>query len=334
MNLKISSYYHKHLLQRLTVANQKQVKTIANQSSIANMLGLSLEFDDFKRIAASCSELEKDPLFVIRTAAKTLPPGHGVLGLLVQSCNTLGEACTYGYKFQHLSRNGLHSQLSYQQGMVVSRIDVGNLDPQHIALLVEYCQASLFAIANYLVEWSKPVEIQEIHFMHKALAPLSEYKKILNTDAIFFSQAENKIVFSREIMDYPIERADSGAKEVLLQEAKAQMQSISATEAFVPKLRRLLLDQTIFKPMILSDCAMALKVSESTLKRRLVEEGSSYQLVLDGVREDQARKLLQQTTLSIQQISESLGFSNRSAFARSFRNWTGSSPLQYRQSVA
>ena len=79
---------------------------------------------------------------------------------------------------------------------------------------------------------------------------------------------------------------------------------------------------------------MALKVSESTLKRRLLEEGSSYQLVLDGVREDQARQLLQQTSLSIQQISESLGFSNRSAFARSFRNWTGLSPLQYRQSLA
>lgn len=334
MNFKISSYYHKHLIQRLTIANQKQVKALANLSSVTSLLGLALDFDDFDYIAASCCEVEKDPLFVIRTAAKTLPPGHGILGLLVQSCNTLGEACNYGYKFQHLSRNGLHSQLSYQQGTVVSKIDMGSLDPQKVALLVEYCQASLFAIANYLVEWSRPVEIQEIHFMHKALAPLSEYKKILNTDEILFSQAENKIVFSREIMDYPIERADPGAKEVLLQEAKTQMQTISAGEAFVPKVRRLLRDQAIFKPLILSDCAMALKVSESTLKRRLLEEGSSYQLVLDGVREDQARQLLQQTSLSIQQISESLGFSNRSAFARSFRNWTGLSPLQYRQSLA
>jgi AraC-like DNA-binding protein len=333
MNLKISSYYHKHLLQRLTVANKKRVKATANLSSIASIMGLTVNLADFNQIAKSCCEVEKDPLFVIRTAAKTLPPGHGILGLLVQSCNTLGEACAYGYKFQHLSRSGLHSELQYQRGIVASKIELEGFDPQEAALLVEYCQASLFAIANFLVEWSKPIEIQEVHFMHKALGPISEYKKILNTDVVLFSQAENKIVFSREVMDYPIERADPGSKEVLLLEAKTQLQSISAAEPFVAKVRRLLMDQEVFKSLTLADCAMGLNVSDSTLKRRLLEEGTTYQSITDSVREDQARQLLQHTSSSVQHISEALGFSNRSAFARSFRNWTGLSPLQYRQSI-
>ena len=207
-----------------------------------------------------------------------------------------------------------------------------NYDSQDTALLVEYCQASLYAIANYLVDESKPVKIKEIHFMHQALAPISEYKKILTTENVLFSQPENKIVFDRKIMDFPIERADSGAKQALLREAKTQLQSLSISESCEAKLRRLLVEQLVFKPLTLAESAMALNMSESTFKRRLLEEDTSYQVILDNVREDQAKYYLEQKAMSIQQISESLGFSNRSAFARSFRSWTGLSPLQYRQS--
>ena len=328
MNLKISSYYYKHLLKRLSGANQKTVKL----PTMANLIGLPIKLDDFNQLALTCSDVEQDPLFVLRTAANSLPSGHGILGLLLQSCGTLGEACNYGYKLQSLTRNGLHSALSYQVGTVTSTLDIESNDPQRTALLVEYCQASLYAIANNLVEWTKPVKIKEIHFMHKALGPLSEYRKILDTEKVLFSQAENKVVFAREIMDYPIDRADAGAKQVLLKEAQSQLQSINLSENFESKLRKLLFEKDIFKALTLADCAIALNVSEATLKRRLGAEGLSYQAILDNVRENQAKQYLENSTMSVQQISAALGFSNRSAFARSFRSWTGSSPLQYRQS--
>tara|TARA_R110001583_G_scaffold176114_5_gene330834 strand:+ start:886 stop:1887 length:1002 start_codon:yes stop_codon:yes gene_type:complete len=328
MNLKISSYYYKHLLKRLSGGHQKSVKLPV----IANWIGLSIKLDDFNQLALTCSDIEQDPLFVLRTAANSLPSGHGILGLLLQSCSTLGEACVYGYKLQSLTRNGLHSALSYQAGTVTSTLDIEHYDPQRTALLVEYCQASLYAIANNLVDWAKPIKIKEIHFMHKALGPLSEYRKILDTEKVLFSQAENKIIFAREIMDYSIDRADAGAKQVLLQEAKSQLQSINLSENFESKLRKLFFDKDVFNVLTLTDCAIALNVSDATLKRRLGAEGFSYQTILDNVRENQAKQYLESSTMSIQQISEALGFSNRSAFARSFRSWTGSSPLQYRQS--
>jgi AraC-like DNA-binding protein len=329
MNLKISSYYYKHLLKRLAVANKKKVKVPA----IANFIGLPINLSDFNHLALSCSQVEQDPLYVLRTAAKSLPPGHGILGLLVQSCNTLGEACAYGYKFQHLTRNGLHSVLNYDEGIVTSTIEMDVSDPQSSALLVEYCQASLYSIANYLVEWSQPIRIKEIHFMHKALGPVSEYKKILDTETVLFSQSENKIVFSREIMDYPIERSDSGAKQALLLEAKLQLQSMNAGESFEKRVRDVLLDQNVFNNKTQVECAQLLKMSESTLKRRLLEEGVSYKSLLDEVREHYARQFLADDSLSIQDVSGMLDFSNQSAFARAFRNRTGLSPLQYRQSI-
>ncbi len=73
MTIKISPYYYKHLLKYLAIANQKKVKILA----LANYIGLSIKLDDFNQLAKRCSEAEKDQLFVLRTAAKSLPPGHG-----------------------------------------------------------------------------------------------------------------------------------------------------------------------------------------------------------------------------------------------------------------
>jgi AraC-like DNA-binding protein len=134
-------------------------------------------------------------------------------------------------------------------------------------------------------------------------------------------------------MDYPIERSDSGAKQALLQEAKLQLQSMNAGESFEKRVRDVLLGQNIFNNKTQVECAQLLKMSESTLKRRLLEEGVSYKSLLDEVREHYARQFLADDSLSIQDVSEMLDFSNRSAFARAFRNRTGLSPLQYRQSI-
>lgn len=330
MNIKLSPYYHKHLFNRLTPNNKKRIKKL----NLDTTRGISIDLNTYIDFAECCSQIEQDPLFSLRTAAKSLPLAHGLLGLLVQSCNTLGEACLHGFKFQHLTRNALHSTMSYESSTVTSRIDIGVNDPQYISVLIEYCQASFYGVANALCDPSRTIAIKEIHFMHRPRAPLAEYKKILKADHILFSQNENKIIFSREIMDYPIEGSDSGANQVLLVEAKSQLLSVHAEQSFISRVQELLTSADSFNNLSQSQCAQSLKMSESTLKRRLIEEGTSYKPIFDDVREGYAKRLLADISLSIQEISVKLHFSNRSAFARSFRHRTGQSPLQYRQSVS
>ena len=336
--MKLSSYYYKHLSNQLTKEQQKQYANL----SLRKRLGLSVALEDFLALAKSVTGVKEEPLFILHLASKTLPPGHGILGLLVQSCETLGEACALGYKFQRLTRSSMHSQLEYSQRQVASTLDLELNDPDEMAFLSEYCQGSLVAIANYLTnavqshnqhDSGKRIIPQAVYFAHKPLAPIHEYAKVLGTDNIHFSQPENKMVFAREIMEREIERADSGAKQVLLNEAQVQLKSLKSEASIVDDIRSQLLKQTPFKALTLVECAELMNVSASTLKRSLALEDANYKSILECVRKEQALSILKDDSVSIQEVSNRLGYSDRSAFARSFRSWMGISPLKYRQSL-
>ena len=80
---------------------------------------------------------------------------------------------------------------------------------------------------------------------------------------------------------------------------------------------------------LLNAVAARLAVSAQTLRRRLAAEGTSFQQIRDQLRRDAAIAALATGTVSIEDISRRLGFSEPSAFHRAFKRWTGSAPRSY-----
>lgn len=74
-----------------------------------------------------------------------------------------------------------------------------------------------------------------------------------------------------------------------------------------------------------------LHVSPTTLRRRLMEEGTTYQQIKDDVRSEAAIDYLKDSRLSVCEIAYLLGFIDPSAFNRAFKRWTGQPPGEYRQ---
>ncbi|MGI9326459.1 MAG: helix-turn-helix domain-containing protein [Pseudomonadales bacterium] len=79
--------------------------------------------------------------------------------------------------------------------------------------------------------------------------------------------------------------------------------------------------------------ATALRTSERTMRRRLSQENTSFQRILDKYRAALAQDYLGETTLSTQQIGELLGFTEATNFRRAFLRWSGRSPHDYRSSL-
>ncbi|BBM02647.1 AraC family transcriptional regulator [Microbulbifer sp. GL-2] len=67
------------------------------------------------------------------------------------------------------------------------------------------------------------------------------------------------------------------------------------------------------------------------LHRKLKEQGTSYQIILDRTRKYHAIQYLKQQELPITVITYRLGFHDTSSFSRSFKKWTGISPREYRK---
>lgn len=83
-------------------------------------------------------------------------------------------------------------------------------------------------------------------------------------------------------------------------------------------------------PAIGLNMAQALLLSQRTLQRRLQEEGTSYQQLLDDTRRELAEQYLGQVDLTLLEVAYLLGFADPSNFFRAFRRWFGETPGEYR----
>jgi len=78
----------------------------------------------------------------------------------------------------------------------------------------------------------------------------------------------------------------------------------------------------------------SLHMSPQVVRRRLSEEGSSYQKIKDAVRLELVCELLAMPDLPIAEITERAGFTEPAALSRAFKKWTGMTPSVYRQQKA
>ena len=76
--------------------------------------------------------------------------------------------------------------------------------------------------------------------------------------------------------------------------------------------------------------ASELGMSRATLQRRLKTEGTSFEAILDGLRQRLARRYLRKENFSVKKTAYLLGFSDPAAFSRAFKRWTGQSPSELR----
>jgi AraC-like DNA-binding protein len=83
-----------------------------------------------------------------------------------------------------------------------------------------------------------------------------------------------------------------------------------------------------------SQVAHRLHMSARTLHRRLRDAGTSFNEVRDRVRVETARALLADTSLKVEAVGQSVGYSQAAAFSKAFRRWVGDSPARYRERCA
>jgi len=79
--------------------------------------------------------------------------------------------------------------------------------------------------------------------------------------------------------------------------------------------------------------ASLMDTSVRTLARRLAAHGVTYRTVVDELRFEVARDLLQNKSERIGDVASAVGFEDQTHFARMFRRIGGLSPRDFRKSV-
>lgn len=102
-------------------------------------------------------------------------------------------------------------------------------------------------------------------------------------------------------------------------------------ENFAERVRIAIQQQLTGRRPNIDDIAGALHISSRTLQRRLQDDGSSFQRVLDEARHQLARHYLNNSFLELNEAAYLLGYEDGNSFVRAFRTWEGIPPARWRE---
>jgi AraC-like DNA-binding protein len=136
----------------------------------------------------------------------------------------------------------------------------------------------------------------------------------------------NRVIFSAEDAQKPFLTVNHAMWAILEPAFDKRMEDLTQDASFRERVRACLLEMLASGHHSVTYIAEKLALSNRTLQRRLREEGTTFQKVLDELREELARHYLSATDFTSTEISFLLGYEEPNSFFRAFRTWTGQTP--------
>ena len=198
---------------------------------------------------------------------------------------------------------------------------------------------SMFIIWIRLSCWmvDRPLLLDRVEFQFEEPDYADEFDLMFPCRHVF-SQKRNLFAFNRRMLALPIKQDSYALTDFLNHAPQSLLTQFRADDSVTAQVKRVLSNASLHvdpnmwgqTTLTFDDVAEKLGSTTHTLRRRLKEEGHSFQEIKDSLRREKAFELLERGEQTIQQISDSLGFSEPAAFNRAFKKWTGHSPSSYR----
>jgi AraC-like DNA-binding protein len=250
----------------------------------------------------------------------------GLVGQLALHSPTVGQGLHIFAAYQHLNTQGAVAFVLERDGMVDNGYAIYQADV--IGAEQVYGVAMTCSI-NIMRELCGSAWIpSEVCFAHPRPADIGSYRRLFQCH-LRFDAEYTALRFPDFWMKRAIGQADPERYRLAYERGQATATRAHLLQQVQGALRTLLISGTASGDAV----AGLLEMHRRTLNRRLKEEGTTFQEMLDKVRFEVARQLLGGTKISIDDVAAALGYASVSPFTRTFRRWAGTTPGRWRRGV-
>lgn len=309
----------------------------ADPGGIARATGFTATDDPDARIPLSVEEAlwdaaaATDPCFGLHAAAQIRPGMFDVLDYAVRTAPTVREALARLVRYNRLVHSAaIFTVEDRDERTRIEHSFAGGQRPSRQAS--EFTLASLVVIAGQIS--GQPIVPLAVELPHAAGQELAPYREAFGVEPRF-GAAVGAIELARTDLDRACPAADPSLSDIILRQANALLAALPDPErTTAARVRRQIAEHLAEGPPSLGDIARALKSSDRSLQRRLADEGTAFDAVLDDVRRELALRYLANPSMAIGEVAYLVGYSEPSAFHRAFKRWTGQTPAESRSKAA
>ncbi len=245
----------------------------------------------------------------------------GVLGYAMMSSASEREATKLGLKFQAAAATTLRICAREEENSI--RFDLDSIVPlgSSLRFFVEETISGMCAISSQCL--NDPVKPLGINFTFSEPSYSEKYREYFDCP-IVYDQPRNTF-WTRLSSDGPLRNSDPVSAKTCAALAESIVNRYSWERDFILRVRKVIINSPGNFPNM-EEVAEELSMSARSLRRKLRVYDVKFSDITDGVRKNLAIDYLQNSSMSIEEISSILGYAESTGFRRAFKRWTGVSP--------
>lgn len=276
----------------------------------------------YRNIFESCND---DTVFLRAGDAATVC-SFGIWGYALMSSNTYLDAIHIAFKYLKLTGPLLEKSFDVDADIAMfearDRLILGPL----LQPIIDFWFAFTVRISKEVTQNAFAPELIEV--TNPAPAHESAYEKLLGCPVNFGSD-RNRLCFNLDTLGISLPRADTLSFQICDELCASMLKEMKMATGPARRVRDVILQTPSDFPS-LSEVANKLYTTPRTLRRKLADQGTSYQQILNDVRKSLAIGFLRETRLSMDEIAERVGFSDSRNFRQAFKKWTDTTPSSHR----
>jgi AraC-like DNA-binding protein len=292
-----------------------------------------LAADTYYDVWERAMQLVQDPTFPVRVGTSFDLEALEAFGFLAMSCETLRDAYERTARVRSLYNVGSRWELEVE-GELMRMIWL----PWPIKVRSELARRSVneYQVAEMLASICQMTQRRlvprRIAFRHSAPRDVSAHQELLGRAPEFEASYDG---FEVELgwLAEPIRGKNPKLRAYFEKQCERARAAFESDPAFTALVRQRLAANMEGGGLSMAEVARSLGTSPRSLHRRLADEGTSFNDLLDEVRRQFAEQYLARPRLAVTEVAYLVGFNDPSAFFKAFRRWTGVTPSEYRTSL-
>jgi AraC-like DNA-binding protein len=287
-----------------------------------------LDIERYYQLWDSIMNALGDPGFPVVAGSSFRIEDNELFGFLAMSCQSLGEAFARTARYRVLYNRGARWEL--QQEAEATRLIwypwVADRQRAGVRAAVEFALVDMCSAARQLARTElRPLQV---HIAHGPPVRTGALRAFFGVEPSFNAPLD-ELVFPPDVLATPVATFNSRLRDYFDQQCRELAAQLAPDAAVAARVRRDLINAMDGGDPSMPAVSRRLGMSARTLHRRLAEEGARFEDLLDGIREEFAKRYLARGTVAASEVAYLVGFQSPTAFFRAFKRWTGGTPLAF-----
>lgn len=289
--------------------------------------GETISVTQMNNLWTNAGHLTNDPLFGLHFGESLQVAALGIVGEIIKSSSTAGEAITHAAALAHLVTNVFRMEVTPPGKTFTIRFIPHTDAPPSFSFLQLIDFFMVFTVHELDGLLLQKIRPKAARFPY-VVSNIAEYERVLRCKPTK-RNGEFSLEFDKKHWNEPILTANYELQSLLLKKVQTIPEQAADTQSLQARIYNYLLTNAYLGIISLEQMAANFNLSPRSLQRKLREEGVKYQDIADAVRKSLAMHYMSSGNYPLKEVSCMLGYNELSAFTRAFKRWTGNTPGSY-----